>query len=91
VAARREFDALKARERNVIAELRAVDADRSQLREARDAAIARTEELGKALEQATSITQALGIELAAERQANLRSRAREAELIAQLDDLESHM
>ena len=91
VAARRRFDALKARERNVIAELQAVHADRSQLREARDAAFARTEELGKALEQATSITQALGIELAAERQANSLSRAREAELIAQLDDLESHM
>jgi DNA repair exonuclease SbcCD ATPase subunit len=91
VAASRKLDALKARERNVIAELRAVHADRSHLREARDGAIARTEELGKALEQATSITHALGVELAAERQANSRSRAREAEWIAQHDDLESHM
>jgi len=90
VAARRKLDALEARERNVVAELQAIYADRSQLRDARDAAVARSEELGKALEQTTSITQALGIQLAAERQANSRSRAREAELIAQLDDLEAH-
>ena len=91
VAAKRKFDALNARERNVVAELRAIHADRSQLRDAREAANARAEELGKALEQVTSITQALGVELAAEHQANSLSRAREAELIAQLDDLEAAM
>jgi chemotaxis protein MotB len=88
-AERSEVDALRAREQGILADLRAIQADRGQLRDARDAAIARTEDLAKALEQATSITQALGNQLAAERQGNSRSRAREAELAEQLDSLKS--
>jgi uncharacterized phage infection (PIP) family protein YhgE len=88
-AERSKLDALRAREQIILADIRAIQADRGQLRDARDAAIARTEDLAKALEQATSISQALGNQLASERQGNSESRAREAELAAQLDSLKS--
>ena len=88
-AGKSEFDALRARERKMLVDLRVVHADRNQLRNARDASIARAEDLDKALEQVTAISQALVNRLAAERQEKSQSRAREAQLAAQLDSLNS--
>lgn len=76
-----ELGALRARDRNILAEVQALHADRHELREARDAALVRIEDLG---EQATSITQALGRQLAAERQQNSELSDRKEDLAAQL-------
>jgi predicted nucleic acid-binding Zn-ribbon protein len=84
---RAEADALEARNREILAEIQALHADRHQLRDARDAAIAQSEDLGKALQQATSLTHALGNQLAAEREENVRLSSQGKELAAQLESL----
>lgn len=80
-------DALEEQNREILAQLRALHADRQQLRDERDAAVTRNEELGEALQQATSISQALGEQLAAERKENSRLSRQEEELAAQLESL----
>jgi predicted nucleic acid-binding Zn-ribbon protein len=84
-----EVDALEARNREILAEIQALHADRHQLRDARDAAITQSEDLGNALHQTTSLTHSLGKQLAAEREENARLLSQEKELAAQLESLTS--
>ena len=84
-----EVDALEAQNREILAEVQALHADRHQLRDARDAAITRAEDLGNALQQATSLTHALGGQLATQREENSRLLRQEEELAGQLESLTS--
>jgi predicted nucleic acid-binding Zn-ribbon protein len=85
------FDALGAQNRKLLAEVRALHADRHQLRDARDAAMTRTERLDTALQQATAISQALGEQLAAARQESSQLSSQREALAAQLESSKSAM
>jgi chromosome segregation ATPase len=84
-----ELDGLRARERNMLAEVQALHADRRELRDARDAALARMEDLAEAFEQAALISQRLGQQLSAEHQRNLELSGQNEEVVAELMSLRS--